>query len=73
MKTSTRRAHQKLLNVQKKIYRSLKAEVDHLMGDVPPSIKKYQNEYQREFRGAIKRFQVVKKQILVRAIRSSDV
>ena len=73
MKTSTRRAHQKLLNVQKKIYRSLKAEVDPLMGDVPPSIKKYQNEYQREFRGAIKRFQVVKKQILVRAIRSSDV
>lgn len=66
-------AHQKLLAIQKRIFQSLHREADRLLGEKPEAIRRYEAEYQRDFRGLSQRLAPVQKPELIAAIRSHDV
>jgi Haem-binding uptake, Tiki superfamily, ChaN len=66
-----------LLSTQKKIYQSLKAEAEQLLGETPAPILAYEKEYQKDFRkvtaASVRRLKGLKKKELIEKIRSSDV
>jgi hypothetical protein len=67
-------AHQRLLKIQKRLYGSLQAEADRLLGTLPEAIQRYQAEYEREFRAARDAsLRFLSKRELVEKIRRSDV
>ncbi len=66
--------HQRLLQLQKRIYRNLQGEADRLLGSTPDAIKRYERTYLRDFRG----FKLTKKSMslkseLIASIRGRDV
>lgn len=64
--------HRKLLLLQKRIFKSLRAEADRLLGQMPEAIKKYEREYRSDF-SRIRKNQSVTKASLIKTIRSADV
>lgn len=66
-------AHQRLVRLQHRIFRSLEAEADRLLGEAPASIQRYEREYQTDFRGARRRMRAVEKPELIQAIQAADV
>ncbi|MCM2323584.1 MAG: ChaN family lipoprotein [Oligoflexia bacterium] len=68
MKTTDRRH---LLQLQRRIFRSLRAESRRLLGPQPESIVRYEREFERDFRA--KRPLAIAKPELVRAVRAADV
>ncbi|MGZ3688761.1 MAG: ChaN family lipoprotein, partial [Bdellovibrionota bacterium] len=66
-------AHRKLLRLQKKIFNSLKAESERLLGETPEAIRTYEREFQRDFQGAATRLAPVGKPELIEEIRRADV
>jgi hypothetical protein len=63
-------AHRRLLILQRRIFRSLQAEADRLLGAPPEAIRRYQRQADADFR---RRLAHAGKRELVRAIRAADV
>jgi hypothetical protein len=64
--------HQRALELQKRIYHSLKAETEFLLGKTPESILRYARETQKDFKN-ISRIQPMTKSQLIQEVRNSDV
>jgi hypothetical protein len=66
--------HRRLLELQRRIFQSLQAEADRLLGDTPAPIRRYQQAYERVFRRLRRtRPRAVSKAQLIEAIRAADV
>jgi len=65
-------AHHRLLKLQKRIFRSLKSEVEQLLGETPVAIRRYERKYQGEFK-LRKRFTEVSKEDLIRALKDAQI
>ena len=73
MKTSKTSTHEKVLKLQKKIFRALRIEADLLLGTTPSSIKKYQRENDRDFKPRQKAYAALQKGELIKEIAQADV
>jgi hypothetical protein len=71
--SSSRSAHDRLLALQKRIYRSLQDQATRLLGETPDSIRRYEREYREDFKRIPLRPQDAPKDELIREIRASDV
>jgi hypothetical protein len=70
---ANRSAHDRLLILQKRIYRSLQKQADRLLGEMPEAIRRYEREYREDFKRVPRRPREVKKDELIEEIRQNDV
>ena len=73
MKPKSSTHHRLLLQLQRRIYGALEQEVDRLLGEPPPAIKKYEREFRSDFHGRSRRLITAKKEQVLQAIRGADV
>ena len=66
-------APQVLLQLQRRIFRSLELETDRLLGETPSEIFNYEKVYRTDFKKISRRFELSNKEALVKEIRKSDV
>lgn len=65
------KARKRVLELQRRIYLSLQKEAKNLLGQLPHAIRKYESEFQRDFR--LKRIEISSKEALVSDIRHAEV
>ena len=66
-------ARRRLFRLQRRIFRSLEAEAELLLGKPPLAIRQYARESQQDFRSASKRAIPATKTEIVKAMQSADV
>jgi len=62
-----------LLELQKRIYRSLQIQVDELLGSPPAAIIRYEDEYKRDLHGVTHRAREISKKDLRNSILKSEI